>query len=317
MRRALAGLLVALLAGTWLMSLAGHLGALDWRLDLASHFRAHYAAAAAALFALAAALRRPRAALAAGLLLAAELVQLAPFWPSGQVEGEPPALRLVHFNGLSSNPRKPEAVAWLAATGADLLLVQEVDPAWADALARTPGYAPLVTLPRADNFGMALLVRQGAEDMVVRTWREDLVPGIPAIAAELALAGRRAALLGVHTLPPVGADYARRRDEQLAAAARWARARRAEGLTPIVAGDLNATPFSAPYRALLAEADLVDSLRGRGLQRSWPAGHPLLQIAIDHCLHDPALVTRARALGPELGSDHLPLQVELAWAPGA
>lgn len=314
-RRAVSGLAILLVFGTGLFSLAGHLGALDWRLDLAAHFRLAYALAFAAALALLAAVRRPRLAALAGVLLALELVQVAPFWLAARPAGGPPSLRLVHFNGLSSNPRKADAVRWLAGAGADLVLVEEVDAAWADALARAPGLAPLDVLPRTDNFGLAWLVRQGAEDMVVRTWREELVPGIPALAAELAVDGRRIAVLGVHTLPPVGADYAARRDAALAATAVWARAQRAAGRAPVVLGDLNATPFSAPLRRLLADAGLVDSQRGFGLQGSWPVGLPL-RISIDHCLHDPTLATVARALGPDLGSDHLPLRVDLAWSSG-
>lgn len=313
MRRVLTTALILLLVGTWLFSLAGHLGGLDWRLDLASHFRVHYALAAAAALALAAALRRRRAALAAGLLLALEGVQLAPLWCASRAAAGPAVLRALHFNVLTSNQRRDEVCAWIAASGADLVLVQEVDARWAEALAALPGYEPRLMIPRADNFGIALLERRGA-GQVRRAGAEELTPGIPAIAAELELGGRTAALLGVHTLPPVSTDYAARRDAQLAAAGRWAEAQRAAGRAPIVLGDLNASPFSAPLRALLAGADLVDSQRGFGLQESWPTGQVLLRIAIDHCLHDRALAVVARDLGPALGSDHLPLLVELAWA---
>ncbi|MCY1004888.1 endonuclease/exonuclease/phosphatase family protein [Nannocystis pusilla] len=260
--------------------------------------------------------RRRRLVIAAAILLLAELWQVAPFWLARPPAAGAPALRLVHFNGLSSNPRKPEAVAWLADTAADVVVVQEVDAGWAAALTALPDHVALESVPRADNFGMTLLVRHGFQDRVVRTWREELVPGIPALAAELALEGRRIAVLAVHTLPPVSRDYAERRDAQLARAAAWADEQRAAGRLPVIVGDLNASPFSAPLRRLLADGGLVDSQRGFGLQASWPVGPPLPRIAIDHCLHDPALVTAARALGPALGSDHLAVRVDLAWPAG-
>jgi endonuclease/exonuclease/phosphatase (EEP) superfamily protein YafD len=314
--RVLSGLTIALVLGTCLFSLAGHLGALDWRLDLASHFRPWYAAAAALALVLAAALGRRRLAAAAGVLLLAELWQVAPFWLARPSAAGEPALRLVHFNGLSSNPRKAEAVAWLAGTGADVVVVQEVDADWSAALRAMPDHVALESAPRADNFGMTLLVRHDFKDRVVRTWREDLAPEIPALAAELTVRGQSIALLAVHTLPPVGRDYAERRDAQLARAAEWAREQREAGRVPVLVGDLNASPFSAPLRRLLADGGLVDSQRGFGLQASWPVGHPFPPIAIDHCLHDPALVTAARALGPALGSDHLAVRVDLAWPAG-
>lgn len=315
-RRALAAAAVVLVVGTGLFSLAGWLGALDWRLDLASHFRLHYAIAALLALALAAALRRRRVAVIAGLLLAVELSQVAPLWLSRPGEAGAPAVRLLHFNALTSNPDKEAAVAWLAGAGADVVLVQEVDDAWVAALAGAPGHAVVEAAPRADNFGMALLLRQDAKDMLVRTWLEEPVPGIPAIAAELDAGGRRIAVLGLHTLPPVSRAYASRRDAQLVAAAAWAQEQRAAGRAPVILGDLNASPFSAPLRRLLADAGLVDSERGFGLQASWPVDLPWLRIAIDHCLHDPSLVTTARALGPDLGSDHRPLRVDLAWSAG-
>jgi len=274
----------------------------------------YYALLAALALAVTLALGRRRVAAVAGVLLVAELVQVAPFWLARPAAPGDPAVRIVHFNGLSSNPRKPEAVAWLADTGADLVVVQEVDADWAAALAAMPDHTMIESAPRADNFGMTLLVRHASSDMVVRTWREDLL-GVPALAAELALAGRRIAVLAVHTLPPVGSDRAERRDAQLARTAAWVREQRAAGLVPVVVGDLNASPFSAAFRGLLA-AGLVDSQRGFGLQASWPVGHPVPPIAIDHCLHDPALVTTARALGPALGSDHLPVRIDLAWSAG-
>lgn len=314
--RALVGLTVVLLLGTGLFSLAGHLGGLDWRLDLASHFRLHYAVGAALALVLALALRRRRLALVAAALLIAESWQVAPSWLARPPAAGASALRLVQFNGLSSNPRKAEAVAWLAETGADLVVVQEVDADWATALAAMPDHVALESVPRADNFGMSLLVRHGFRDMVVRTWREELVAGIPALAAELAVAGRRIAVLAVHTLPPVSRDYAARRDAQLARAGAWAGEQRAAGRIPVIVGDLNASPFSAPLRRLLRDGELVDSQRGFGLQASWPVDHPFPVIAIDHCLHDPALVTAERALGSALGSDHLPVRVDLAWPAG-
>lgn len=314
--RPLTVLVAVTLACTGLASLAGHLGGLDWRLDLASHFRVVYAVLAGLALALAAALRRRGWVAVAALLLVAELSQVAPLWLAGRSEAGADALRLVHFNVLTQNPRKADAIAWIARAGADVVLVEEVDPAWAAALADVPGYAPAAVVPRADNFGLALLVRHGLSDMVIRTWPEELVRGVPALAAELAVGGRRIALLGVHTLPPVSRDYAGARDAALAGVAAWALAQRAAGRVPVVLGDLNASPFSAPLRRLVADAGLVDSQRGFGHQASWPVGRPFPLIAIDHCLHDPALTATARALGPDLGSDHLPLRVDLAWSMG-
>lgn len=82
----------------------------------------------------------------------------------------------------------------------------------------------------------------------------------------------------------------------------------------IVLGDLNATPWSHAFRALLEDGELVSSQRGHGIQGSWRREPWPLSLPIDHCLHAPSLVTLERHLGPFLGSDHRPLHVALAPA---
>lgn len=303
---------VGILCATLAWALPG-----PWYLDLFGHFRAHYALALALAAGLVGVGRAWRWLAVALALLAIGGAPLAPLWLASPGEAAGPSLRVVHFNVLTQNHGYAAVGTWLLDQDADLIFVQEVDAGWAATLAAMPGYRALAVVPRADNFGIAALAREGlavrASEVVA------LAEELPTIRVDLELAGRPLSLLSVHTLPPVSLRYAEVRDLQLAAAGRWAAARRGDGAAPVVIGDLNATPWSAPLRALIADAGLVDSQRGRGLQASWPTGgglQALLRIPIDHCLHDPALVTTARRLGPELGSDHRPVVVELAWAAG-
>ena len=289
-----------------------------WALDLFNHLRAHYL-----LLMLVAALlvgldRRWRWLLVALLIASIDAVLIGPLYlGSGRPAGTSDArLRLLHFNLLSSNTAHSEVVHYLAASGADLLFLQEVSPSWAERLQGVPGYQNLASKPRSDNFGIAILA---AENFKVETLQGvDLGAEVPALRVDVHLGDELVSILSVHTLPPVSAEYARRRDLMLRNAAAWAERRRRAGALPVIIGDLNATPFSGPLRALVADGGLVDSARGFGLQPSWPAGagvlSVLLAIPIDHALHDPGLTTLGRELGPELGSDHRPLQIELMLA---
>ena len=86
----------------------------------------------------------------------------------------------------------------------------------------------------------------------------------------------------------------------------------------IVLGDLNTTPWSAGYRELLEEAGLEDTREGYGLQTTWPSFLPAaLRIPVDHVLVTPDLAAADRQVGPEVGSDHLPVWVELAARAGS
>jgi len=62
---------------------------------------------------------------------------------------------------------------------------------------------------------------------------------------------------------------------------------------------------------------LPDSRAGRGIQPSWPASLPAaLRIPIDHCLVSPGIAVVGRQLGPQVGSHHLPVIVDLAVPAG-
>lgn len=78
----------------------------------------------------------------------------------------------------------------------------------------------------------------------------------------------------------------------------------------VIAGDLNVTPWGWYFKQFQEKSGLIDSSRSFGLQLTWPA-NKLPVVPIDHCLHSPEIVTIARKVGPAVGSDHLPLIVEL------
>ena len=79
----------------------------------------------------------------------------------------------------------------------------------------------------------------------------------------------------------------------------------------VVLGDCNATRWTQAFREMLAASGLVDTADGAGWQPTWPVSLPaLLRIPIDHVLVEPTLQVRRRWIGPETGSDHLPVYVE-------
>lgn len=292
----------------------GLLGVFAWWLDLFAHFRLQYAGMFGLSLVLAGLARRGSLAATAALLLVAELALLAPYAISEERASVGAPLRLAHLNVLTSNRQHAEVAAWIAGTGADVVLLQEIDARWATALATVPGYRAVDVLARPDNFGLAALVREGSAVEVVAHERP-VFAGLPALALQLRHEGRALALLSLHTLPPVSRANAATRDEQLRAAADWSTEQVEAGRAPVLLGDLNATPFSAGVRPLRT-VGLRDSLAPGGLLAagSWPALPGPLRIAIDHCWHDAGLVTVRRVVGPALGSDHRPLEVALAWA---
>jgi endonuclease/exonuclease/phosphatase (EEP) superfamily protein YafD len=79
----------------------------------------------------------------------------------------------------------------------------------------------------------------------------------------------------------------------------------------LVMGDLNATPWSRPFAELRAHGGLCDSRAGFGVQPSFPSASAALRIPIDHLLASCSIGVRDRRIGPDVGSDHLPVILDL------
>ena len=301
-------------AAVSLASVLGLLGDRPWFLDLMSHFRLQYAALLLPICGLLAWRRRWRSATVFAAALGLNAALLGPLWWGGtQPTGSGPSLRLVVFNVYAGNTRRDAVARWLAERDADVIVVEEVNAAWVAELdAGLPGYLRLDTpTVREDNFGMAVLVRRGLR--VDGVTAELDAAQVPRIDLRLDLAGQWVRVLGVHSMPPVGGAGSAVRAAQIEAVGRRVR----DTAEPIiVAGDLNATPWSAPFRRLLRDAGLRDSARGFGYRGTWPSGLWWTgMIPIDHVLISPRWRVDHRRVGPDLGSDHRAVVVDLTLTP--
>jgi endonuclease/exonuclease/phosphatase (EEP) superfamily protein YafD len=79
----------------------------------------------------------------------------------------------------------------------------------------------------------------------------------------------------------------------------------------VVMGDFNTTPWSRLFAGLVGRTGLCDSRAGFGIQASFPSDMPVVRIPIDHLLASCSIGVRARRIGPQVGSDHLPVIVDL------
>ncbi len=81
----------------------------------------------------------------------------------------------------------------------------------------------------------------------------------------------------------------------------------------IIIGDLNSTSWSPFFQNLLRRGNLLDSEQGYGVQPSWSTKMVLMppMVPIDHCLTSNHFVVLQRSIGPNVGSDHLPVYVKL------
>lgn len=218
-------------------------------------------------------------------------------------------LVVVTANVYSRNRQSEDLYRWLKSSQADVVFISEVDPWWAGKIESWKADWPHQTvLPRPDNFGLALISRHPfAQSEIVY-----LSSLIPAVECQLETPTGRWSVVGLHPLPPVGGEYSRLRNEYLIDAAKHIQKLPAPR---IVLGDLNSSSSSPVFRDLLSTTGLKDTRQGFGWQPTWPAGNRVLQIPIDHCLVEPSLHVLSREVGPDIGSDHLPVRCQLGRSP--
>lgn len=186
----------------------------------------------------------------------------------------------------------------------DLIGLVEVDRRWLDAIApAVVEYPGRVEEPRSDNFGLALYARGRVAGSA-----EELGSPLPSVVADVAIGDASFRAILTHPLPPMSGAAIQQQQEQFDAIADQARA----GATPVLLmGDFNATPWSRLFLRLLRRSGLCDSRSGFGVQASFPAASLLLRIPIDHLLASCSVGVRDRRVGRDVGSDHLPVIVDL------
>jgi endonuclease/exonuclease/phosphatase (EEP) superfamily protein YafD len=287
---------------------AGFLARLWWVLELASHFRMHLAIGLGGLALVWVLKRRWRMAslCVVGAAVNATLVLLV-FLPVETTEAYTGTrLRLISLNLHTQNERSDLVLKYLQDADADIIMLLEVNDRWMVAMQplRT-NYSQVLAEPREDNFGIALFSRLPLTNSEVLELGHSEVPSI---ATTISVGGQEIFLLGTHPLPPGSAAYARRRNDQLQGIAALVRR---HGPAVVVLGDLNCTPWSPYFSDLLRDGGLKTASPQRGLFGSWPAWLPFGRIPLDHGLVSPNLRVIEKRLGPPVGSDHLPLMVEL------
>lgn len=259
-------------------------------------------------------------AAAAALLAGVHAVQIWPLYVPA--EATPPAagrLRILSLNLNSQNHREAEVLEFVRHSAPDVAVFLEVNDRWGRALQSLASDWPYyLGRPQSGNFGIALYSKLP----IGNPRSEFLAAHVPILLATVTApdsSGERpVTIVGIHPIPPMLSLRSAPRERQFDVLAELVNK---EHGARVVVGDFNATSWSPIFADFVTATGLCDSRRGWGVQPSWPASLPLpLRIPIDHCLISPELQIAGRRIGPDVGSDHLPVLVELAFPalrPGA
>ena len=293
-----------------ILTAAAFLGNLYWWFELTTHFRFQYLAFSVAFLLLFALLKQWRWAGIAFLCLAINATFVLPwYWPlkSVQAGNGGQKLRLLLSNVLWENDQYADVIALVRREHPDIAFFQEVTPRWAKELeALSNEFLESRLYPTGEAGGIAVFSR-------LPFVRAELAPladyNGPAIFAQVNLGDRLISIVSVHTPPPGGKLNFDHRTEIFEQTANFLNSM---SEPKILIGDLNTTMWSPYYKRLVNKIGLKNVREGFGVVPSWPTFLPPLGIPIDQCLVSRGIQVANVRTGNDVGSDHLPLIVDLA-----
>lgn len=229
----------------------------------------------------------------------------APLHPSSP---PPQRLRLLLANVFYGNTDYQRFLSYVAEERPDVVVCQEFTERWRVALEPLRSVYPhAVTVPKYGGAGIALYSKHPLNERFVL----DLgVASRPCILVNLDLGdGAAATILTMHPQTPLAAENFAARNKQLVEAAELLR--KLPGHKVLI-GDLNVTLWSPFLREAEDRSGMVNARRGFGVLPSWPTHLPeILRLPIDQCFVSPEVGVAEIRTGRHIGSDHLPLIVDL------
>ncbi len=206
----------------------------------------------------------------------------------------------------------------IAAADPDVIVFQEwtqrAHAALSDALASK--YPHVVEAPRSDAFGQSVFSKRP-----FLSEPEMFPPGggftLPQIGIAVDLDGQPCFIRNIHLLPPVRPWMFAEQRRQARRLAEWCADEAAPSRPHVLIGDFNAVPGSRVIGAIAdAGYRLAHDDAGRWRASTWPldgARAYLPGIAIDHALVSRRMRTLAYAINDDVGADHAPVVVRVAW----
>lgn len=215
-------------------------------------------------------------------------------------------IRILLSNVHTSNDEYQRLIELINKENPDVIVLQEIDNKWVSKLGELKKtYSFQKVIARADNFGIGVFSKIHLENIMGRKFGQSQAP---TIVATINYGCNHCVLVATHTLPPASPGYFSQRNQQLADIAEFVND---SNHSSIVIGDLNLTMWSYYYGKFLDDSGLKDARKGFGINPTWPTMIPPLYIPLEHCLCSSDIEVLDFRTGQRIGSDHLPLVVDL------
>jgi endonuclease/exonuclease/phosphatase (EEP) superfamily protein YafD len=240
--------------------------------------------------------------------MATSSILAAPFVTAPSFFHQIGMIRLVSFNMYRANGRSAEAVDWLLAQNADIVVLLEAAPEQQGELKRLIQHFPYVYGCSAEHYcSTMILARQAARAVWPHAVGDaDNRKALSALTASFDWQGQTVPITAVHLDRPW--PLGRQNREMVALNIVMQTVARGG----IVVGDFNSAPTTFAMRDMAAAGDVR---LASGLTGTWPSdGAGLLRLPLDQLYLGPCLSAGEVSRGPSLGSDHFPLISDISVA---
>jgi endonuclease/exonuclease/phosphatase (EEP) superfamily protein YafD len=212
----------------------------------------------------------------------------------------------VAVNVWEKNSDYGRLIDFVRKSSPDILVLEEICQRWDEPLAALKSELPFwSSLAEDGHFGVAIFSRFPLDELRIELFHDR----VPVIVARITIDQTPITIYGVHLAGPMSAAGTTRQTQELS---ELANILMNVSTDQIVLGDFNSTSWAPAFSSFVSQTRLRDTRLGFGIQPSWPSFLPeALRISIDHCLVSAHLHVIRRQLGPDVGSDHLPIIVDL------
>lgn len=223
-------------------------------------------------------------------------------------------LSLMICNVYMYNTCYPDCVELIRSKDPDMLVLVETDLKWQKMLEVIESDYPFhVKFPLDNTYGILIYSKLELINPEVKFLVE---PDVPSVHTHVRLRnGKHVKLYAVHPKPPSPTqnEESTERDAEL-----YLIAKEVEHVKSpvIVAGDLNDVAWSRSTRIFQRISRLLDPRKGRGFFNTFHAKYPILRWPLDHIFHSGEFELLQIMRLPDIGSDHFPMFIQLAYKSG-
>jgi len=292
----------------------------NWLLELLTHFRLQYSLGLIVIVAGLIVLKKPLPAVLLGVFLLMNSVLIIPFylptnWRATATNYALDTRQKIQYRVLFANINYgnhdlDKLSDRVELENPDLLVTVETDQdKFALLTKQLAQYPHNFQISRGQRLGTAIWSKQPFVSDPEVVWDDSQT--YPTVRFKLPASDSLQPLVvyAVHPPPPITPSAAEARNQIFGLLAN----KIGQEVGPIlVVGDFNATSWSPHFNQLIQDSRLSDTRVAKGLQPSWPTFLPsFLRIPIDHVLINELVQVINRQTLPSIGSDHLPVLVEI------